>query len=157
MVTVDDDGNCLDGAEIEVAAPRLTEWGAHAVGCNCSTGPATVLSVIERMREATPLPLAAMPNAGVPRVVEGRNIYLTSPEYMASFARKFVRAGAQIVGGCCGTTPEHIRAMRSALRALQPRTRSVAFVVNVSSPQKTPPPPLAERSKLGGCWRAANL
>jgi len=151
MVTVDDDGNCLDGAEIEVAASRLTEWGAHAVGCNCSTGPATVLSAIERMREATPLPLAAMPNAGVPRVVDGRNIYLTSPEYMASFARKFVRAGAQIVGGCCGTTPEHIRAMRSALRALHAKGEASPSVVNVSSStQKTPPPPLAERSKLGG-------
>jgi homocysteine S-methyltransferase len=151
MITVDDEGNCLDGASPELAASRLTAWGAHAVGCNCSTGPATVLSVIERMREATNLPLAAMPNAGVPRVVEGRNIYLTSPEYMASFARKFVRAGAQIVGGCCGTTPEHIRAMRSALRALEAKDSSSHPVMTASaSSQKTPPPPLAERSRLGG-------
>jgi methionine synthase I (cobalamin-dependent)/5,10-methylenetetrahydrofolate reductase len=152
MVTVDDDGNCLDGASAEMAASRLTEWGAHAVGCNCSTGPATVLSVIERMREATHLPLAAMPNAGVPRVVDGRNIYLTSPEYMAGFARKFVRAGAQIVGGCCGTTPEHIRAMRSALRALDAKGAASHPVISMSATgaQKTPPPPLGERSKLGG-------
>jgi homocysteine S-methyltransferase len=150
MVTVDDEGNCLDGTSAEVAAAKLTEWGADAVGCNCSTGPATVLSAIERMRLATTLPLAAMPNAGVPRVVEGRNIYLTSPEYMASFARKFVRAGAQIVGGCCGTTPEHIRAMRSALRALEAKdTSSQVTVVSSSSAEKTPPPPLGERSKLG--------
>jgi homocysteine S-methyltransferase len=109
-----------------------------------------VLSVIERMRVATHLPLAAMPNAGVPRVVEGRNIYLTSPEYMASFARKFVRAGAQIVGGCCGTTPEHIRAMRSALRALDAKETASHPVISAgSSSQKTPPPPLAERSRLG--------
>jgi methionine synthase I (cobalamin-dependent)/5,10-methylenetetrahydrofolate reductase len=149
MVTVDEEGNCLDGAEPETAAARLTEWGADAVGCNCSTGPATVLSVIERMRAATDLPLAAMPNAGVPRAVDGRNIYLTSPEYMASFARKFVRAGAQIIGGCCGTTPEHIRAMRSALRAIDAKqTASVVQVRPVTSEQ-TPPPPLKERSKLG--------
>ena len=151
MVTVDDDGNCLDGTSPEVAAARLTEWGANAIGCNCSTGPATVLSVIERMRQATNLPLAAMPNAGVPRVVEGRNIYMTSPEYMASFARKFVRAGAQIVGGCCGTTPEHIRAMRSALRAMEAKdTTTSQVVVSAATGQRTPAPPLAERSKLGG-------
>jgi hypothetical protein len=70
------------------------------------------------------LPLAAMPNAGMPREVEGRNIYLCSPEYMASFARKAIAAGAQIVGGCCGTTPNHIRAMRSAIRAMDEQAHS---------------------------------
>jgi methionine synthase I (cobalamin-dependent)/5,10-methylenetetrahydrofolate reductase len=119
MMTVNEDGNCLDGTSPEVAAQRLTAIGADAVGCNCSVGPATVLSVIERMRAATSLPLAAMPNAGMPKNVEGRAIYMTSPEYMASFARKFVRAGASWVGGCCGTTPAHIRAMRGALRVME--------------------------------------
>src|SRR5260370_24846670 len=70
------------------------------------------------MREVTALPLVAMPNAGMPRAVDGRNIYMASPEYMASFARKFVKAGATFVGGCCGTTPTHTRAMKSALRAI---------------------------------------
>ena len=111
MVTVDEEGNCLDGSKPEAAMSRLELAGASAVGCNCSSGPAGVLSVIERLRKVTKLPLMAMPNAGMPRNVEGRNIYLTSPEYMASFARKFVRAGASWVGGCCGTTPDHIRAM----------------------------------------------
>ncbi len=118
MVTVDDESECLDGSSPAQAAALLTEWGAGAVGVNCSTGPATVLTAIEAMRAATTLPLAGMPNAGVPRAVEGRNIYLCSPEYMASFARKAIAAGAQIVGGCCGTTPNHIRAMRSAIRAM---------------------------------------
>ena len=113
MVTVDDESECLDGSSAAQAAALLTEWGADAVGVNCSTGPATVLTAIEEMRAATTLPLAAMPNAGMPRAVEGRNIYLCSPEYMASFARKAIAAGAQIVGGCCGTTPNHIRAMRA--------------------------------------------
>ena len=112
MVTVDDESECLDGSSPAQAAALLTEWGAGAVGVNCSTGPATVLTAIEQMRSATALPLAAMPNAGMPRAVDGRNIYLCSPEYMASFARKAIAAGAQIVGGCCGTTPNHIRAMR---------------------------------------------
>jgi len=119
MMTVDEDGNCLDGTTPEIAAERLTKWGADVIGCNCSDGPATVLTVIERMRLATRLPLAAMPNAGLPRAVEGRNIYMASPEYMASFARKFIHAGASLIGGCCGTTPNHIRAMKSAMRALQ--------------------------------------
>ena len=117
MMTIDEEGNALDGSSPEVAARKLTEWGVDAVGCNCSAGPATVLSAIERMRTATSLPLVAMPNAGMPRAVDGRNIYLCSPEYMASFARKFAQAGVQFIGGCCGTTPSHIRAMRSALRA----------------------------------------
>ena len=82
-------------------------WGATAARAGDG------VERIERMRPVTELPLTAMPNAGMPRAVEGRNIYLTSPEYMASFARKLVKAGASIVGGCCGTTPSHIRAMKS--------------------------------------------
>lgn len=121
MMTIDEEGNTLDGSSPEAAAKKLTEWGADAVGCNCSVGPATILSAVERMRTATTLPLVAMPNAGMPRAVDGRNIYLCSPEYMASFVRKFVQAGVRFVGGCCGTTPSHIRAMRSALRALDAR------------------------------------
>ena len=95
MVTVDDESECLDGSSPAQAAALLTEWGADAIGVNCSTGPATVLTAIEAMRAATRLPIAAMPNAGLPRAVEGRNIYLCSPEYMASFARKAIAAGAQ--------------------------------------------------------------
>ena len=149
MVTVDDESNCLDGSSPEHAAALLTEWGAGAIGVNCSTGPATVLTAIEAMRKATTLPLAAMPNAGMPRAVEGRNIYLCSPEYMASFARKAIAAGAQIVGGCCGTTPNHIRAMRSAMRALDAQAR---VVVSGAAPElntETPPAPLAARSHIG--------
>src|SRR6202012_652343 len=97
MVTVDEDANCLDGSSPETAATKLTEWGADAIGCNCSVGPATVLTAIECMAAATDLPLVAMPNAGMPKEVDGRNIYLCSPEYMASFARKLIKAGTQFV------------------------------------------------------------
>jgi homocysteine S-methyltransferase len=149
MVTVDDEGNCLDGASPAQAAALLTEWGAGAIGVNCSTGPATVLTAIEAMRSATTLPLAAMPNAGMPRAVEGRNIYLCSPEYMASFARKAIAAGAQIVGGCCGTTPNHIRAMRSAIRAIDAQTRVEGTGTAPVLTSETPPAPLGARSHIG--------
>ncbi|MGB8478648.1 MAG: bifunctional homocysteine S-methyltransferase/methylenetetrahydrofolate reductase [Acidobacteriaceae bacterium] len=149
MMTIDEEGNTLDGSSPEIAANKLTEWGADAVGCNCSAGPATVLSAIERMRTATALPLVAMPNAGMPRAVDGRNIYLCSPEYMASFARKFAQAGVQFVGGCCGTTPSHIRAMRSALRALDARKSGPVTSATVTVQNTVTAPPLEERSKLG--------
>ncbi len=160
MVTVDEEGNCLDGASAETAAKKLTEWGADAVGCNCSAGPGAVLNVIERMRAVTTVPLAAMPNAGMPKLVEGRNIYMASPEYMASFARKFVKAGATFVGGCCGTTPTHTRAMKSALRAIEAQEEGIQAPSQPGGPLAIPtangetknriaPPPLGERSKVG--------
>ncbi|HEX4581209.1 MAG TPA: bifunctional homocysteine S-methyltransferase/methylenetetrahydrofolate reductase [Acidobacteriaceae bacterium] len=149
MVTVDEDANCLDGTPAEVAAARLAAAGADAIGVNCSTGPATVLSAIERMRGATDLPLVAMPNAGMPRNVDGRNIYLCSPEYMASFARKFVRAGVQFIGGCCGTTPNHIRAMKSAIRAMDAQQTAKPGHTRAPIVTETPPAPLADRSKIG--------
>jgi len=149
MVTVDDESNCLDGASPQQAAALLTEWGAGAIGVNCSTGPATVLTAIEAMRTATTLPLAAMPNAGMPRAVEGRNIYLCSPEYMASFARKAIAAGAQIVGGCCGTTPNHIRAMRSAMRAIDAQARVQGSGRAPELTTETPPAQLGARSRIG--------
>jgi methionine synthase / methylenetetrahydrofolate reductase(NADPH) len=154
MVTVDAQGNCLDGTTAEDAARLMELWGADVVGCNCSEGPALVLRVIERMRAVTKLPLAAMPNAGTPKAVDGRHLYLTSPEYMASFARKFVRAGARFVGGCCGTTPQHIRSMRGALRALEAQATGVQevesdVVVVVEKTGKIDPLPLKDRSKIG--------
>jgi len=158
MMTMGEDGNCLDGTTPEVVAGRLTELGADAIGCNCSSGPATILGAIERMRGATTLPLTAMPNAGVPRLVEGRTIYMSSPEYMASFARKFVGAGASFVGGCCGTTPNHIRAMRGALRAMEAQEVSLARMdratgvgtgVGDEGARRVEPVALRERSKIG--------
>jgi methionine synthase I (cobalamin-dependent)/5,10-methylenetetrahydrofolate reductase len=157
MVTVDEDGNCLDGASPQQAAAQLTEWGAAAIGVNCSTGPTTVLTAIEAMRAATTLPLAALPNAGMPRAVEGRNIYLCSPEYMASFARKAIRAGVQFVGGCCGTTPNHIRAMRSAMRAIDAQARVEVTGAAPALSTETPPAPLGARSRIGALIEQGNF
>src|SRR5881227_1917375 len=151
QVTVDEDANCLDGSTPEVFAPRLESWGADVIGCNCSVGPVAMLDVIERVRALTSLPLSAQPNAGVPRSVEGRNIYLCSPEYMASYARKFVTAGVRLIGGCCGTTPDHTRVMKSALRMGEARSKVAA--ARSSTTQPAPPPiaavPLEKRSPLG--------
>jgi methionine synthase I (cobalamin-dependent)/5,10-methylenetetrahydrofolate reductase len=154
MVTVDEEGNCLDGSSPAHAAALLSEWGADAIGVNCSTGPTNVLTAIEAMRAATTLPLAAMPNAGLPRNVEGRNVYLCSPEYMASFARKAIVAGVQMVGGCCGSTPNHIRAMRSAMRAIDTQTRIEVGGAAPAAEVETPPAPLAERSRIGSLLAA---
>jgi homocysteine S-methyltransferase len=149
MVTVDDESTCLDGSSPAQAAALLTEWGAGAIGVNCSTGPTSVLTAIEAMRPVTSLPLAAMPNAGMPRAVEGRNIYLCSPEYMAGFARKAIQAGVQIVGGCCGTTPNHIRAMRAGLRDLDAKARIEVTGAAPVTNAETPPAPLSARSRIG--------
>src|SRR6202050_4367128 len=151
QVTIDEDGNCLDGSTPENFTPRLEEWGADVIGCNCSVGPVAMLDAIERVRAATSLPLSAQTNAGIPRSVEGRNIYLCSPEYMASYARKFVAAGARIVGGCCGTTPDHIRVMKSALRVGEGRGKvaSAHVVGGAAPPRPAPAQSLEERSPLG--------
>jgi methionine synthase / methylenetetrahydrofolate reductase(NADPH) len=151
QVTIDEDGNCLDGSDPATFVPKLEEWGADVIGCNCSVGPVAMLDAMERVRAATSLPLAAQPNAGIPRSVEGRNIYLCSPEYMASYARKFVAAGVRLVGGCCGTTPEHIRVMKSALRVGEARGKASSAHVTSgpSAPKAAPAVPLEDRSLLG--------
>jgi len=151
QVTIDEDGNCLDGSDPEAFAARLTEWNVDVLGINCSVGPVAMLDAIERVRAATSLPLAAQPNAGMPRSVEGRNIYLCSPEYMASYARKFVAAGVQLVGGCCGTTPDHIRAMKSALRVREARSKTAISeaIHSGTTPIIPASVPMAERSRVG--------
>src|SRR6266478_1816510 len=150
-VTVDEDSNCLDGSAPEAFAAKLSDWGADVIGVNCSIGPVAMLDAIERVRAVTSLPLAAQPNAGMPRSVEGRNIYLCSPEYMASYARKFVAAGVRLIGGCCGTTPDHIRAMKSALRVREARGKTAVTEAIHSGVAPSPPAsiPMAERSRLG--------
>ncbi|HEX2328389.1 MAG TPA: bifunctional homocysteine S-methyltransferase/methylenetetrahydrofolate reductase [Candidatus Angelobacter sp.] len=151
QVTIDEDSNCLDGASPETFVAKLEEWGADVIGCNCSVGPVAMLEAIERMRRLTTKPLAAQPNAGVPRNIEGRNIYLCSPEYMASYARKFVSAGVALVGGCCGTTPEHIKSMKSGLRMADAKGRAPQFQVIGERKRESSitPPQLAQRSELG--------
>src|SRR5919106_4064006 len=120
QMTTEEDGNSLDGAAPETFVPHLERAGADVVGLNCSVGPAAMLETLERMARVAHVKLAAQPNAGKPREIEGRNLYLCSPEYMASYARRFINTGVRLVGGCCGTTPDHIRQIKTAVRALAP-------------------------------------
>src|SRR5207248_2883539 len=120
QMTTEEDGNTLDGTAPERFAPELERRGATVLGVNCAVGPAPMLDTIERMAAVTRLQLSAQPNAGRPRDVEGRNIYLCSPEYMASYARRFILHNVRMVGGCCGTTPEHIRQIKAGVRGLAP-------------------------------------
>jgi methionine synthase I (cobalamin-dependent)/5,10-methylenetetrahydrofolate reductase len=125
QLTTGEDGHTLDGAPPEQFTPVLASLGADVIGLNCSVGPAAMLDTIEQMAERTTTRLSAQPNAGRPRDVEGRNIYLSSPDYMASYARRFIAAGVRVVGGCCGTTPEHIRHIKIAARSLAPAVSAV--------------------------------
>jgi len=154
QVTTEEDGNSLDGAAPEAFVPDLERLGAQVVGLNCSVGPAAMLETIERMSHAATVKLAAQPNAGRPREIEGRHIYLCSPEYMASYARRFINSGVRLVGGCCGTTPEHIRHIKMAVRVLAPAAAKVARLA--AGEVKAPPPPAdpvarPEKSRMANC------
>ncbi|UCF69633.1 MAG: bifunctional homocysteine S-methyltransferase/methylenetetrahydrofolate reductase [Acidobacteriota bacterium] len=152
MMTVDEEGRTPEGVPPEWIAQKLEATGAELLGVNCSVGPASMLSVIEAMAASTSRPLAAMPNAGIPRTVDGRMLYLTSPAYMGRYARRFVRAGARVVGGCCGVTPEHVRSMREALgEAAGRRVVPRVVVAPPRSPSTAPAPrtvPREQKSRL---------
>ncbi len=123
-MSIEDDGCLRDGTSAETFTRLLDNLPVDALGLNCSSGPRVMLETIEKMVAWTAKPLSVMPNAGIPTAVEGRNLYLCSPEYMAQYARRMLQAGARIVGGCCGTTPEHIKEIRREARSLQHSTRT---------------------------------
>jgi len=163
QMTIGVDGVTPYGATPEDVARALDGWGADVVGLNCSVGPQTILDAIERMARVTTRKLSAQPNAGMPRDVGGRTMYMASPEYMATYARHLVQAGAKVVGGCCGTTPDHVKDMAAGVRPLAPRhaapgTRSqVAGAAGRDAGPATavigghpgvPVVPFAERSRL---------
>jgi methionine synthase / methylenetetrahydrofolate reductase (NADH) len=150
-MTVDNAGNSLYGTEPEIFGPKLEAWGADVVGVNCSVGPKAMLETLEKLLEVTQVPLSVMPNAGLPTEVEGRTIYITSPDYMANYARRFAQVGAKLIGGCCGTTPDHVRAVASSLRQISGEQRSLSVrrsVAPKSIPPTAMPIPLEKRSKL---------
>jgi methionine synthase I (cobalamin-dependent)/5,10-methylenetetrahydrofolate reductase len=158
QMTVGHDGNSSYGTTVETIASKLTELGADVVGLNCSVGPAAMLDALERMVGRTHRPLSAQPNAGLPRAVDDRRIYLASPEYMGSYARRMIQAGARFVGGCCGTTPDHIKKIHAYVASLQPR------LISVGAPPSGPAGAagvemvsLAQRSGLGRKLAAGEL
>ncbi len=151
QVTVDDQGLLPSGVSVDVFTPEIDSWPVDAIGVNCSVGPKGALDVVERMARLSSKPLSAMPNAGMPTRVEGRNIYLCSPEYMAQYARRLIAAGATIVGGCCGTTPGHIRQIAAETRSLQPQQARVVVAGRTAPARETalPPIPARDKSALG--------
>jgi len=150
QMTIGDDGLTHYGTGPETFAQQLTEWGADVIGVNCSVGPAGVLEAVEKMVKVTDRPISGVPNAGLPRDVGDRKIYLASPEYMASYARRMIEAGARLVGGCCGTTPEHIKKIRDYVASVVPRQPSVVVSrTQVQAPAGVLPTPLAEKSHWG--------
>ena len=165
QMTVDVEGVTVFGATPEDLGNALDALGADIIGLNCSVGPQIILEALEKMASVTRRKLSAMPNAGMPREIGGRKMYMASPEYMATYARHLLQAGAKVIGGCCGTTPAHIRAMVEGIRPLVPRLAkartdgrreagdgSATAVGERAAPARHPgvePVPLAERSKWG--------
>ena len=149
QMTTDDDGTAPDGTPIDRLTAALEREGADVIGVNCSVGPAAMLETIERMARVSPARLAAQPNAGRPRDVDGRNLYLSSPEYIASYARRFVAAGARLVGGCCGTTPDHTRQIAEAVRVAAPAVRPAAVATVTAVAEPRPAAAVHEKSALG--------
>ncbi len=151
QVTIDDFGHLPGGTDTETFTRQMDSWPVDAIGLNCSVGPKATLETIERMMQFSSKPMSAMPNAGLPMRIEGRNIYLCSPEYMAQYARRLLWAGVKIVGGCCGTTPDHIKLIRSETRSLQPGAKALAVTVEEpqAKAQALAPVPMAEKSRLG--------
>ena len=168
QMTTEEDGLSLDGAPPEQFAPELIKRGASVVGINCSVGPAPMLETVERISDIVEVWLSAQPNAGRPRDIEGRNLYLCSPEYMASYARRFIASGVRLVGGCCGTTPEHIRQIALAVKSMGPGLARTTGVGDAKSPVASQPnaqPRVSRESKSalarklvnGGFIRAIEL
>ncbi len=151
QMSTEEDGNTLDGVPPERFARELERAGADVIGVNCAVGPAAMLETVETMARLSRMRLSAQPNAGRPRDVEGRNLYLCSPDYMASYARRFIGAGVRLVGGCCGTTPDHIRQIAVAVRTIEPgRSRLTGSAEGEAGPTGAGASavPLAEKSAL---------
>src|SRR6266498_1179293 len=150
QMTVGTDGLTYYGADPERFTKQLTAWGADVIGVNCSVGPAGVLEAVEKIVKATDKPISGQPNAGLPKDVGDRKIYLASPEYMASYARRMIEAGARFVGGCCGSTPEHIKKIRDYVASVVPRQPSIVVSrTSVQAPAGVTPVALALKSRWG--------
>ncbi|HEX7050165.1 MAG TPA: bifunctional homocysteine S-methyltransferase/methylenetetrahydrofolate reductase [Longimicrobiales bacterium] len=157
QMTIQETGTTAYGTEPELCVARLDAWGADVVGFNCSVGPHGILGAVERVAAVTTRGISAQPNAGLPREVQGRKMYMASPEYMAKYAQRLIRAGARFVGGCCGTTPEHVKRIADAVRANSPgHTRIQVSVPEAPSPEVAVVP-LAERSAWGRKIAAGEL
>ena len=168
QITVGADGNMPVGTPAEWALKKVKEWGVDVVGFNCSVGPQPLMTLIQKLFHDLAMPFIVQPNAGLPKEIDGRTIYMCTPEYMAEFTKHFIQAGVMFVGGCCGTSPEHIRAMSQAFRH-QRAMRCAEDKVHLQTPKLEflsseeskiqagihgHPVPLAEKSRWS--WKLAH-
>ncbi|MDR7433907.1 MAG: bifunctional homocysteine S-methyltransferase/methylenetetrahydrofolate reductase [Armatimonadota bacterium] len=152
QMTFNEEGRTIMGNTPEEVVAVLDALGADVIGANCSTGPQPVYAVMLEMLKVSRKPLSAQPNAGYPARIEGRFIYPSTPAYMADYARRMVQAGVRVIGACCGTTPEHIAAIREAIQDLRPPEIRPVIVPQPVREEKTPPPvarPTELSRKLG--------
>ncbi|HUK20389.1 MAG TPA: bifunctional homocysteine S-methyltransferase/methylenetetrahydrofolate reductase [Gemmatimonadales bacterium] len=149
QMTVGTDGLTHYGTDPATFTKQLADWGADVIGVNCSVGPAGILEAVEKMVKVTNKPISAVPNAGLPKDVGDRKIYLASPEHMATYARRMIEAGARFVGGCCGTTPEHIKKIRDYVASVVPRHQpTVVSRESIATPAGVEAVPLEQRSRF---------
>ena len=143
------------GGDIIKALKKLTSFNnVVAVGFNCGVGPSHMLEAVEQVSASVDKPLSVMPNAGMPREVDGRSIYMSTPEYMAEYAKRFFEKNVRIIGGCCGTTPDHIREMVKSIRSMDRASFSseVRVIERFRAAEEikgVEPMPLSERSEIG--------
>lgn len=158
QMTIGPDGNTTYGTAVETLVEQIDGWDAEVVGFNCSVGPAAMLDALERVSHLTDRPFSVLPNAGLPKAVGDRKIYLASPDYMANYARRMINAGARFVGGCCGTTPEHIQTIRDMVTTTLPRrTSKPVHQPTEIEDRAVDPIPLAQRSPWGRKIAAGNF
>lgn len=150
QMTINQDGKSFYGHTIEVITKTLDESEADVLGLNCTVGPRKMLPAVKKMVTLTNKPVSVMPNAGLPKKVEGRNIYLSSPEYLAEYARRFIQAGARIIGGCCGTKPKHIREMAKFVKSIEPSRKKIKIESSTKQDERCEPVALEKRSKFAG-------
>ena len=151
QMTIGNDGRTIYGDSPHTIAERLDRAGADVIGLNCSVGPDVMLDAIEEISAVTAKKISCQPNAGMPREVAGRQMYMASPDYMAKYAKRLIHKGVKFLGGCCGTTPEHIKMMADAVRPLSPR-RSFVVIERDTAEKKSQglePAPLETRSHWG--------
>ena len=152
MMTLGEDGKTRYGVDLDDVMDVLHRSEAEVIGLNCTVGPKPMLDFAERMARLTDKPLCLMPNAGRPQYTDGRMIYMSTPEYFSVYSKRFIDKGIRVLGGCCGTTPEHIEKMANALAMKQTRIQhSIKVGVRPVSEEPLPDPvPAAEKSRLSG-------
>jgi methionine synthase / methylenetetrahydrofolate reductase (NADH) len=151
QMTIGTDQRTVYGDTPRDVAQRLDAAGADVIGLNCSVGPDVMLDAVEEIGAVTARKISCQPNAGLPRDVAGRQMYMASPDYMAKYAKRLIHKGVKFLGGCCGTTPEHIKVMADAVRPLSPRRTFVIVERDKATEQRggADPAPLEKRSHWG--------